>query len=212
MKKPIIAALTLTLLLSVTLFTSCKKGENDPFFSLLSRRARLAADFKLIEGEIITTFNIDGNSDVSHVIYEDGKKRDGSRVYTVGHYDLNFEDDNTYTYSWEETLTSEDGIPVVDQPSITYSGSGIWSWLGANKEEDIKNKEGVVMRVLASEVSYSDSTTYTGNTRTGFVSGDIIMLDKLNNFKMRYKLERTHTYPDGEQIKVYQSMHFDRHI
>lgn len=212
MKKPIVLALSLTMVLSTFAFTSCRKGENDPFFSLLSRRARLVADFTLIEGETIVTTVVDGDSDVSMTFYEDGQMRDGVRTWKLHHYNLNFESDNTYSYSWKQTLETEYGVPVVDPPTITFSGTGIWSWLGANKDQDIKNKEGVVMRVTSSEQRYLDGTVYTGATRTGFVDGDIIMLDKLNNFKMRYKVERTHTYPDGDQIHIRQSMHFDRHI
>ena len=49
MKKSLLALVAISVVASGTL-SSCKKGENDPFLSLRTRKARLVSDWKLKDG------------------------------------------------------------------------------------------------------------------------------------------------------------------
>lgn len=54
-------------IVGVTTVSSCKKGENDPFLSLRSRKARVTGEWKLTKGTVTETDNSRGttNSEVT---------------------------------------------------------------------------------------------------------------------------------------------------
>ncbi|PIP55156.1 MAG: hypothetical protein COX07_01410 [Bacteroidetes bacterium CG23_combo_of_CG06-09_8_20_14_all_32_9] len=52
-----IIKLLLLLVIIIVIIPSCKKGDNDPFLSLRSRKARITGEWKLITGTTIYTFN-----------------------------------------------------------------------------------------------------------------------------------------------------------
>ena len=124
MKKAILIALLISFTGSLFL-TSCKKGEDDPFFSLYTRKMRVTGDWKLksferntdvtnlTEWNTVTNFVIDGDNetvevttnmpDIDSVLNEQGK--------LVGDFtEYIFEKDGTFKSSLKYTIETQKTI------------------------------------------------------------------------------------------------------
>lgn len=127
-----------SLLFLCFLLTSCKKGEDDPSFSLLSRKARVAGEWKLAEGTI--TLGI----------------KDASGIYPVHIYNLK---DNSYTrkdpgrgasfegnYNLSLTFTREGKFSLTQLlDSLNFAFKGSWQFEG--KSSRAKNKERINLQL-----------------------------------------------------------------
>lgn len=152
-----------------TTFTGCKKGENDPFLSLKSRKARISGEWKLVSGSETSTYSSGGVSGSS------------SATYTETSY-IN----NGTAYPYSETMTiDKDGTYKIE---VTYDGdfytiTGNWFFAGAVKDLDLKNKEAVVFATgQYSEPGYSE-------TYDGFLFGETYIIDQLKNKELVFKGE-----------------------
>lgn len=139
----------------------CKKGEEDPFMSLRSRKARLTGEWNVTSQEEKYYENgvLLGSQTLSNGIMTDS---DGdSRAYSST---VTFEKDNTY-----EMVTVDDGDTDTDK--------GNWAFLGKSKEADVKKKEYLYL----DNTSYS--TTGYSSTYSNFQSGNGMsyQLVKLSN-------------------------------
>lgn len=173
---------------------SCKKGENDPFLSLSSRKARMAGEYEIDSWVTYTketdpdgvvteeTTDLSGASGTQITKTTDG----GSTVTTtknivVDQAMFSFTKDGTWEseFNTTTTWTEEGGGWLVDEYHYTVvetmTESGTWSFLGG-QPEDYKNKERVMLNVLESE-STSQTTTETdftdgsSSTETGDLYG-----------------------------------------
>lgn len=155
MKKVLLTAGALVLsLVSVTTLDSCKKGENDPFLSLHSRKARMVGEWKLSAGETVTT---SGGVTVT-TVYTDAQKtvtmsgNSSSNAHTEA---LSIAKDGTFKYTVVDTQGST-------TDTDTYEGT--WNFSGRVGED--KNKEYVIL-TITKETNASGSTsstdTYTGS-------------------------------------------------
>ena len=151
---------TLSLLFVAVLFastfTSCKRGENDPAISLLSRTARLSGEWELSASSETTTSGS----------YSSTETFNG----TILTYSSN---GSTSTSTYTESLTIvKDGTYESSSTEIDSNGTemstikGSWSWIDGNKEDEYKNQE----RVLFTVSSYME--TGSGYTDTGSFDGD----------------------------------------
>lgn len=162
---------------------SCKKGENDPFLSLSSRKSRMAGEYtvdswmtttKEVDSDNVTyetTTNIDGNSGTRITKTTDGGATvTTTRNITVNKATFTFEKDGTWSseFNTTTTWTEAGGGWLVDQYNYTVvetmMESGTWSFLGG-QPEDFKNKERVMLSVT--DASSSDQTT----TKTDYTDG-----------------------------------------
>ncbi|PBQ33369.1 hypothetical protein CNR22_16810 [Sphingobacteriaceae bacterium] len=145
------------------LITSCKKGEDDPAFTLLSRKARVAGEWKLAEGNI--TLGV----------------KDASGIYAVHIYKLK---DNGYTRkdpgrgaSFEgdynlSLIFTKDGKFSMTQllDSLNFAFKGSWQFEG--KSSSAKNKERINLQLDK------------GNNSSGYYAA---FNKSLTNFKYRIK-------------------------
>lgn len=158
----------------ISAFQGCKKGEEDPFMSLRTRKARLSGEWnvtaheeKSFENGVLTYSSTLSNGKMTD---NDGN----SETYTET---VTFEKDNTY-----EMVTVEDGETTTDK--------GNWSFLGKNKEADVKKKEYL----------YMDNTSYTSPnysaTYSNFQNGNGItyQLVKLSNKEIKLYAEVSTTF------------------
>ncbi len=170
MKKTLIA---LTIILALgSAVSSCKKGENDPFLSLKSRKARFVGEWKVISS-ITTDVESDGDkttttSDGSLVTQVDFDATSGvsnTSTYTQSE-DWTFNKDNTFTYK----ATTIGGVTQYE---------GTWAFIGKSKDSDIKKKENVGLNITkfteTPTVGVVSSATYEGDQ--GFLI--IFELDQL---------------------------------
>ena len=172
------------------LVSSCKKGEDDPFLSLRSRKARVAGEWT-VSAATIKEVETDDLSSVNRTM-----TFNGSLISTVTTTTINgsttsqtettaftqkytFEKDGTYT----RTDTYEDGV---------YTTKGTWSFVGKSKENELKNKEAI----LLTETSYT-ADGETGNY-TGF-DGTILVIQQLKNKEMIFTTAFSSTDADESQ-------------
>ena len=127
-------------------FSSCKKGDGDPFFSIYSRKARLAGEWKVVSinknvqyktTTIETTF--DGNKRKEKITVRDTiiMGKDSTLIMqetATGYNNYDFKKDGTY--QMYETFTDD-----TNHISYTLSVDGLWYFLGANSGSGYKNKE-----------------------------------------------------------------------
>ncbi len=154
-------------------FEGCKKGPNDPFMSIHTRKARVVGDWKISAGsgsdqtgsQTPTTWTYDGTTYSS----TSGSTTTTSNLTIT----MSFVKDGTYK---SVTTTTATGF------SDAVTETGTWNFTG--KVGDDKNKDHIVMKTLVS----TDVTTIgsTSSTSTDTYTGDdapvsIMMLDELKN-------------------------------
>lgn len=170
---------------SLFFLESCKKGEEDPFISLLSRKARVTGEWTIqtnnrstttlqtggsttIEDFVINGTNIDITTEWKNSSYDTtitiGASEDGG---TVNIASIKFEKDGTYSYQLKYQLIDENDYELSDVWSRTITITtdvdievkGTWNFLGS-VEKDYKNKERIAI------VYQRERTTTTITTRT----------------------------------------------
>lgn len=188
MKKTLIALTTVIALGSVV--TSCKKGENDPFLSLRTRKARVVGEWKVVSSssEYVetdgnkTTSTFDGTT-LTEVDY-DASSGNSSTTTSTQTEEWTFNKDNSFTYK----LTTSGG---------TQQYEGSWSFMGKSKQGDVKKKENIGLRILKYTstplVGASQSTTYSGD-QDYFA---VYEIDQLKNKEMIIKTSGNETYTSG---------------
>jgi hypothetical protein len=195
---------SICLILAVTAGTmpSCKKGENDPFLSLHSRRARIAGEWKVTGFVSDDSYKTGTNDQTIHETLSDGMltstftitqsgtvtaSQTWSQAFTQS---LNLRRDGTYT----ETKT-------VDGQQTTYKGT--WIFLKKNKPNKLRNKEAILL--TRQEMTTPDNPSYNTNT----IDGIVYRIDLLKNKKMVWKTEdissnSANTFSDTSEITFEQ--------
>ncbi|MFH0895150.1 MAG: hypothetical protein V2A54_12010, partial [Bacteroidota bacterium] len=147
----------------------CKKGENDPMFSLKSRKARLAGEWELSEGSVTTI-----NSGSSYTYSYNGTTCTETSNGTTDTYPYT----ETISYnkdgSFEKTTTNDGNI---------YAQEGYWTFGSKVKEIDLKNKESVIVRVTSTTNTISGTTTTTTYEGTQCPVSEFV-IDELSSKKM----------------------------
>jgi hypothetical protein len=141
MKK--VLSLSMAIVLIAVLFSSCKKGENDPFLSLKSRTSRLSREWKMSSADMTTTYTTSSYTSTTTTSF-DGTTITQTSVYTVG--GSSSSNTTTYTFS-NEVEFAKDGTfteTIIDDGD-SETNSGIWSWVYGNEDIDLKNKEAIVL-------------------------------------------------------------------
>lgn len=176
MKTTIKVALAALMIAGVSL-ESCKKGENDPFLSLRSRKARVTGDWTVKKGEgtrtsgsTTTTWTFDGATYT--------QTQGSNSVSTSETITMNFEKDGTYKM-----------VTTITDASVNYTDvtteTGTWNFTG--KIGDDKNKDHIVMRTLTSTdvTTIGSSSTTTTDTWTGDnAPANVMYIDQLKNKEM----------------------------
>lgn len=174
MKKLLV--LSIGALALVANLSSCKKGENDPFLSLKSRKARLTGEWTVtkIEGtssdknssfplaDVTSTITYDGTTETTTTTTVMGTDTD-TETYTLSFV---FDKDGTYTQTKVEGTTTE-------------VETGNWIFLGKNKTAEIANKEAIQLNPTSTS-STTNGVTVT-STSTGFTNSKTLMIDQLKS-------------------------------
>jgi hypothetical protein len=164
-------ALAAVVVVSGASFTACKKGENDPGLSLKSRKGRLTGDWKVTKADMTQT---SGGSTSSTKIEGTTitQTSGGGSITGTCAYTLTIDKEGTYEFKQSETYG---GI------TNNRTEKGRWSFLGKNKDAEVKNKEAILMLVTSSDNGTS-TTTYTTPD-----NGSVWMIDQLKNKEMIVK-------------------------
>jgi hypothetical protein len=188
------------------LFTGCKKGENDPFLSIHSRKARVAGEWKVTDGkgtDVQTGTNSFGSTTTTDNWTYDGATWTNSRTVaftptsgsgTSGTTTTSTSITMSYTFDKDGTWKSTEVVTATNGDMTTTNTSGTWNFTGGVGE--IKNKEQIALMTDKTEVidydqsSQSSSTTVTESTGSES-SPQIITLDELKNKEMIWKMTGT---------------------
>ena len=182
---------------------SCKKGENDPFLSLRSRKARVAGEWTVtaFESKSMTVDN-GSNSTLTTTATYNGSAETSVETISVGGASTTETTVSSYTMSLD---IDKDGTYELTQSGTdgTYTEKGTWLFVGKSKENELKNKE-AIMLVTESESSTGYNTTYTG------LDGRIFVIDQLKNKEMSLTLESSSNGSDGSTSSFSNKLTFEQ--
>ena len=192
MKKTTIYLLAVLFL--STGMNSCKKGENDPFLSLKSRKSRMTGDWNVTKATMTESGTWTGVAYTSTTTIDNGiltsefsaGGNTTSSTGTVSNFTYTVSKDGTYSSS----LNYDDGSGVT-----TETTDGNWIFIGNNKNEELKNKEGVIFTTTSSASTSSGATST--DIYTGLNTGDIMLLDQLKSKEIIFKGEYSNTPAGG---------------
>ncbi len=171
-----IALFSLVLALPMVI-TGCKKGEEDPFLSFRSRKARVVGTWTVtkLSEEVVrkednvntkTVTTVDGNSWKQVITIEgtDSVRTLNGKITTEpnqseGTYYFSFDENGRatyiYKYEYDEDLSGEDDdVSTIVTTKVTEEMTGTWNFLAG--VDEYKNKER-----LAFVVEDKKTTTYT---------------------------------------------------
>jgi hypothetical protein len=174
-----IVVLSLYLMVTFVLFNGCRRGEDDPFISFRSRKARVTGKWKMTS--IKRTSNQTGNFGSKTVIFTGNGS---TYTYTENSNGTNFYDTGIYTY---EITFKKDGTYTaqINEDGDIANIEGKWNFTGG--VGDIKDKSQITLY----ETSYKDQDdTFTS---TGHYFYDTYDLKELRNNKMVWYTKYTHT-------------------
>jgi hypothetical protein len=191
----LIAICAVSLLFPVS---GCKKGENDPFLSLLSRKQRITGSWTVVTGDGTKTEQIDINGDLfTQTETWDFDGADNTIVRTNDFGTTNWIYPTTYTYTFNKdnsfkTKVVKTYTALQDGEDYTETVTMEGSWQFAGGDDDDTPKKSQVLLEISKETTVLTCTgcSNTSNTYSGSHSPMILMdIDKLKNKEMVLKWE-----------------------
>jgi hypothetical protein len=182
-----------TLAITAGLTTSCKKGENDPFLSLSSRKARLTGEWTVSSSysKNVST----GTSTVTNVNSYDGTTN--TNTYTSGIIN----NTSTENYTIEMTINRDGSYSKITTNTTDeekYEESGIWTFAGKDKTSDYKKKEVVVFYPRKTIYTDLSNTSNTSTQETSSVNyGETYVIDQLKGKEIIFKSNSSYTSNTG---------------
>lgn len=211
-KSKYILKLALFLFAIMLVFNSCKKGEDDPFLSLRSRKSRVIGEWTIDTWKETSNYNstsnfgsstdtetgttvldINGNNYTSSTnetsVYSSGTDTYTSTMNGTAVASLTFENDGTFEKTIEYTNCNYSSTYISSGYSSTTTGNGNQSikvkgtWnFLGSVEEDYKNKERIILNIQQ-EITVYNSSDIEGNTNNQTI---------------------TQTFANGENSEVWQ--------
>lgn len=173
-------------------FSACKKGENDPFFSLKTRKGRLAGDWTVSFAEYSindTTYTYDGSA-----LSE--KKGKESETLLTAEKSYSFSKEGRYSINTRTTFPA--GYFDPNEPEITrvYLEEGIWDFTGGSN--GTRNKSQLLLRPDRIENSVAGINDIDVVAIENPSNGYVVNLDMLKDKSMRWIYDYTENRPTGE--------------
>ena len=204
MKKLIILSLAAIALMAN--LSSCKKGENDPFLSLKSRKARVVGEWtvtkeegtsqdisKISFGGVTVTTTTNETSTYNGALYTSTSVTTSSAGGNPLENTYNDVYTQSYTFEKDGSFTLE---TVYTGQNYTEKIEGTWAFVGKSKTAELKNKEAIALPITKySDIDNGVTTTYSS---TGFDDSIIIAIDRLKNKEMVFIQESTYADADGD--------------
>ncbi|HBF88140.1 MAG TPA: hypothetical protein DDX39_05810 [Bacteroidales bacterium] len=187
--------LIITASIVILLLVDCKKGENDPFISLISRTSRLKGEWELVE--------VSENRDITYL---------GDHLYIEYSYSNSYITEK-YTSSWSndvETYQTKYNLSIVFEDDGLYNLSeeiedtlytieGGWMWSTKSNELEVKKKEAIILfgkKFEIDKINEKYSNFYTGELN----NGSLLYVDELRNNKLVIKTDNTYKNESGFEI------------
>ncbi len=190
------------ILCSLFIVSGCKKGENDPFLSVHTRKARVAGEWKMTSGTS-TQNNYYSSASTTNVITTtyDGVNASESSVTTTpfGTTTTN----STYAYTDQMTMERDGtmkGTNTNDGVTTTFEGN--WNFSGGIGE--MKNKSQLML--LYTKVT-DDNGTSTLEANTYQIIYDI---NELRTKKMVLTYSQKTVYDNGDSFETTSEMTYEQ--
>ena len=191
--------ITISILLIINIITvqSCKKGENDPLFSLSTRSNRLSGNWEVVKEEIKETITKNNVGDTSYVINSiyNGTYKATATQYSI--LDTTFTHHDTIYYK-EEIKFTEDGKYFksfkMSDNSNTIETEGNWIFLGKSEANNLKNKEALLL--TTTKHLQTDGTTTNINNYTN-TDGITYVINQLKNKELILTVDKTYRNDEG---------------
>lgn len=170
---------------------SCKKGDNDPLFSLKTRKARISNEWKVSFSEINlgdTMVAFDG--DVETILFGDVEL---AQIPSVQEY--TFEKDGTYIIEISRSYPAGYLDSAAGPSTINTIEAGTWSFTGGTGE--VKNKEQVLLLPNRWERRTEGFAEVEVKTWEGQNEGRIYNIDMLKSKEMRWQYDKKTNTPLG---------------
>ncbi len=181
--KNSISMLLIVTVISVT-FSGCKKGEDDPFLSLRSRKARVVGDWKVISYKYTDVSVSPTLGTTTYTTVMNGS------TYTTTQTDVSGTTTSTGTWTSEYKFDKKGEFTWTDnRDADLYSVSGTWNFTSGVGE--LKNKSQLTL-YGQSITGGGNSSTYTGNYVD--IAYDI---QELRNKKMVWVMKISNTESSG---------------
>lgn len=179
----------------VTIFSACKKGDEDPFFSVYSREKRLSGVWKV--DHYYYTYEEIANqvSFYKHIksctseYFVENYMENGHTYDYNGSYSKNYIIDKNGTYKINETMIYSEPFDTI----INRTEEGNWYFVNKNKSSDFKNKE--ILAFQPCSIFFNSTYNYTMEDYTPF----IYEIVKLKNKEV--KLKRTYSYSQDSIVE-----------
>lgn len=177
--------LVLVLVVSGLFFGGCKKGENDPFISLKTRKSRLSGDWKVSFAEYTindTSWTYDGNTLKEFF--------GGNLVNEINIvYDYSFKKSGSYSINREEDYPANYFSPNTPPLTYTYFEEGTWNFTGGAGSS--KTKSQLLLQAERIERRIKGLDEVDAEVHENPIMGKIMDLDMLKNKEMRWKYDYT---------------------
>ena len=196
MKKVFLVAI---LIISSFSFESCKKGEDDPFFSVRSRKNRVVGEWKLVSGYYEQNENTVGGTTLNMKF---DLTESGAHLY------FSVADATYYGYGSDNVWYSEkfafnaDGTftHYMKFDTDTWNETGMWNFTGKVGDER-KNKSELLLMFNESISNYYGKETWSGEVNS-FVYDIVELRHKRLVLRTSWKY-----YDDVEQKTLYYTEH-----
>lgn len=138
---------------------ACKKGQDDPAFTLVTRRARVAGDWKMTGGHV-TVVTKDYKGTYNGVSYSFGESTFdsviiGTQIHAKGKY--------TFTISF----TKQGAVSIQQKIGISkFEATGTWDFLGAQGEYNKKERMTIQLNDMSGSLSRNDFFDKANSTFT----------------------------------------------
>lgn len=166
-----------SIILLIPVLNSCKKGDEDPLFSIYSRKHRLCQDWKfsfykkiLQHNDTIISYEFDGAS--LHKIV-------GTQSYfSAATMQISF--DKNGSYKWDETISTDTSV-------YSYNEEGSWYFSGGGDDSDTKYKELLAMQKtkVTETLQAGGSTTTTNYYGGGNLDAIVFKIIKLSSQEVK---------------------------
>jgi hypothetical protein len=183
----------LVIVFIIPAFQGCKKGENDPFISLLSRKARLTGEWNLTKADLSETNN---GTTQTHIYDGTNWTNTYGSAPSIqqGSEEATFDKDGTYKITI---------ITVYSTYTDTDTDEGNWTFGRRNTESDYKNKECIILETTKTTSTGGGTNTYEGAN----CPINVKVIDELKNKELIVKIEGS--YANGststqEGTKTYE--------
>jgi len=181
------------------LATSCKKGEDDPLVSLRTRKARVTGEWK-VTGIESTSTSDDGTTKVETSTTYDGSTATTTTVTTQsGGSPITTTGSNTFTVVY--TFDKDGSYSCVREyigNSSTETGS--WSFILKSKENELKNKEAIMLVPQ----TITNSNGYTSQYEVS--QGQVLVIKQLKNKEIVWTRNSSSTSPGNASVTDEETM------